>query len=654
MKRSLIAGLVSIISVFGVQGRAAAEAVSNEVVVKFKPGVRFTDQTYLLRRTMGLKTLRVGYLQGHIVVEVPKGSTQENLIRTLGAHPSIQYAEPNYVVRATAVEPNDLYYSAMQWNLQSIGGYGIGCDNAWALSTGAGVPVAVLDTGCAYETRAPYFAAPDLNLANILPLSDWVNGDIWPHDDNGHGTFLCSLIAARMNNRMAGTGIAPDVRLLVGKVLDESGVGRADWLANGIREATDRGASIILLGGGTQRRSRLVQDAIDRAAMYGVAVVMGAGNQGVDLDLNPNAWAIYDRAVVVGASTRDGNLAPYSNYSSRIRLVAPGGTLSQPVWSHTFSLYDPVTLPFGFLPNGNSFHWMIGTSVAAAHAAGVMALGQAALGWVDLEASARPLQVSAGGQMRNLLLVDAARAVGYRPGSGGETGGGPAPGEIHDVGITSFTGPSAGVQLGNTAAFAVAVRNYGTVGDEVMVIVRNETTGVTLDTQSVFIEPNKTATLTVNWTATSPVGIHTLVAEAHVAFDYDTTNNTRTRTVEVLPQPFAMRIGTYSPIAGDQANGEPQSSFRAGQLIGVEFLVTDNSAPAAGASVSFRVIGATGNTVSQGTLTTNGAGRATTIVGLYFTAGGIGTYRVEATATSGSKSTSETYTFEVTSTRSGR
>jgi hypothetical protein len=66
------------------------------------------------------------------------------------------------------------------------------------------------------------------------------------------------------------------------------------------------------------------------------------------------------------------------------------------------------------------------------------------------------------------------------------------------------------------------------------------------------------------------------------------------------------------------------------------------------------VIGASGATVGSGTTTTDIGGRATTMIGLYYSAGGPGTYRVEATATQGGQTTSGIYTFQVTSTRSGR
>lgn len=653
MKKSLLAGLFAIISMVAAPQPVAAQVVPDEVVVKFKPGVAFANQTFLLRRTLGLKTRRIGYLQAHIVVEVPKGTTQASLVALLKAQPPIAIAEPNGVTVATSVQPNDLYYFAAQWNLQSIGGYGIRCDQAWSISRGEGVGVAVLDTGCAFETRNGFYAAPDLDTSNIIPMTDWVNGDVSPNDDNGHGTFMCSVIGEKMNNRIGGAGIAPDAILLPGKVLDQNARGKVDWMVNGINEAVNKGASIILLGGGTQSHSQLLQSAISDAVARGSSVVIGAGNNGANLDTNPGAWALYAGAVTVGASTRDGLLAPYSNYASSVRLIAPGGTEVSPIWAQTFVLSDSSLPRYGFDRNGNTISWRIGTSVAAAHAAGVMALRQALYGNRRIEDGARPLLLSPGAVTREFLLVDAAGAVGIRDGSGGEGGGG-GPAEVRDVGVEDLLVPPGGVRVGDVGTVSVVVRNFGFVDESVTVTLRDATTGQTVGSELIDLPQDETATVEFTWAGVSPVGTHTLEAEVIAEGDMDPTNNTLSRSAQVLSQPFAMRTATYSPNAGDPTNGTPQNTFLGGQLIGVEFLVTDDSAPAVGASVAYRAIGANGSTVGQGTLTTNGSGRATTLVGFYYTTGGPGAYRIESTATKAGKSISDTYTFQVTSPRGGR
>jgi serine protease len=656
MKRSLIAGLLAVISMVLAHAPATAQVVPDEVVVRFKPGSSFNDQTYLLRRTLGLKTLRIGYQQEHIVVEVPKGSTQQALIDLLKSQAPIAYAEANRVTQATAVViPNDLYFGAMQWNLQSVGGFGIRCDSAWSFSRGTGVKVAVLDTGCAYENRAPYYAAPDLDLTRLIPMTDWVNGDIFPNDDNGHGTFLCTLIAAKLNNRIGGVGVAPEATLMPGKVLDQWGRGRADWMVNGIREAVSKGALVILLGGGTALHSQLLQEAISDAVSRGARVVMGAGNNGANLDTNPGAWAVYRDAMMVGATTREGDLAPYSNYGSAVKVVAPGGVQAQPVWSQTFSLTDPELPRYGFAANGNTFNWMVGTSVAAAHAAGVMALRKAVFSNMKIESGARPLMLSPGGVTREYLLVDAPGALGLNIDSGShEEPEFEDMSDIRDVGVSDVTVPVGGVVIGSIGTVGVTVRNFGQFDEAVTVTLRDQTTGQTIGTRHVTVPMDHTTSVDFDWVAALPIGTHTLLAEVSMEGDINLANNSLSRAAQVLAKPFAVTVSSYKPNTGDPANGTAQTSFLAGELIGLEFRVTDNSAPAAGASVSFRVIGATGATVAQGTLTADGSGRATFVVQMYYVAGGLGTYRVEATASKNGSSASQTYELQVVSTRAGR
>jgi serine protease len=657
VKRLLIGLILSLIAICGAQTPASADLVPDEVIVTFKPGVDYSSQSKLIRTTMHLTSKRTGYQRAFWVVHVPKTSTPANLIQQLQANAQILYAEQNVTTKTTsAVDPNDLYFG-MQWNLQSVG-FGIGCDNAWQVSTGAGVPVAVLDTGCAYETAAPYYAAPDLNLGHIIPLSDWANGDIHPDDDNGHGTFLCTLIAGTLNNVLSGVGVAPDAVLMPTKVMDASGKGKADWMASGILEAATKGASIILMGGGTKELSRPIQDAINVARQYGAKVIMGAGNEGVDLDLHPEAHAIYANTLVVGATTRGGQLAAYSNYGSAVKLLAPGGDYADPIWAQTLSVSDPGVPRFGFPKGGQSINNMIGTSMAAAHVAGVMALVMTTGRSLDLASTGRTLSLVLGGQTRNFTLIDAARAVGFRAGSsggsGGGGGGGGGPAAVHDVGVTQFAGPTSGTAIGGHGTVQVQVTNLGSVHEDVTVSVHDDTGNVSLDSQTASLDSGQSVTLNFDWTATAPLGTHTLTAEAHLSSDIDLTNNVKTTTVQVLAQPLTLAIASYDPIATDQAHGTPKASFQGGSLIGLEFNVTDSGVVAGGATVSYTVVGASGATVTTGTATTDGGGRTTAVLSFYYIAGGPGTYRVDATATRNGKTATGTYTFQVTSVRSGR
>ena len=92
------------------------------------------------------------------------------------------------------------------------------------LHSGAGrvksVTVAVLDTGIAYH--------PDL-VGRLLAFSDFVEGRSFPYDDNGHGTHVCGIVCG--SGELSGgrfRGMAPEAKLVVGKVLDRQGEGSCD------------------------------------------------------------------------------------------------------------------------------------------------------------------------------------------------------------------------------------------------------------------------------------------------------------------------------------------------------------------------------------------------------------------------------------------
>jgi thermitase len=247
------------------------------------------------------------------------------------------YMEPNMKVQAQLV-PNDPYWS-VQWGPRKI-------EADWAWNTTVGdhsVLVAVIDTGI-------YYTHPDL-AANYVPLGyDWVNNDIDPMDDNGHGTHCAGIIAAVINNSEGIAGLA-QVQVMAEKVLDSSGQGYLDWIANGIINATDSGAKIISMSLGAYDYSQLLHDAVKYAYDRGVLVIAAAGNDNTNTKLYP---AGYDEVIAVAATDQNDNEAWFSNWGDWIELSAPG-----------VDIYS--TVPWGY-------DYMSGTSMACPHVAGEAAL----------------------------------------------------------------------------------------------------------------------------------------------------------------------------------------------------------------------------------------------------------------------------------------
>jgi subtilisin family serine protease len=234
-------------------------------------------------------------------------------------------------------EPDDPYYLA-QWGLPRGG-----VPAAWTLSSGAGVTVAVVDTGVD-PTH------PDLQ-GQLLPGYDFLNDDADPNDDNGHGTRMTGIVGAACNNSEGVCGVAPGAMVMPIKALDAQGYGPYSAVANGIVYAVDHGARVVNLSLVGAAPSSILQAAVDYAVAHDVLVVAAAGNYGTDA---PGYPAASSGAVAVAAiSDADGHPG-FSSYGPWVSISAPG--------------VDVVTTsPGGYATS-------TGTSPAAAFSSGVFAL----------------------------------------------------------------------------------------------------------------------------------------------------------------------------------------------------------------------------------------------------------------------------------------
>jgi len=282
------------------------------------------------RRTSGLVSLDSS------VVEFADADLPdvEAALRRSGLFRSI---ERDYLVHV-ADDGQDPYYGA-QWGLPRVG-----APAAWNLSTGAGVTVAVVDTGVD-------LTHPDLQ-GHLLPGYDFANDDDDPSDDNGHGTRMSGIVAATRGNGIGVVGVAPDAEILPVKVLDDQGYGPYSAVAAGITYAVDHGAKVINLSLVGAAQSSILQAAVDYVTQHNAVLVAAAGNDGSDLPAYP---AAANGAVAVSAID-DSDLHPaFSNYGSWISFAAPG--------------VDVVTTTLG-----GDYASSSGTSPAAAVGSGVFAL----------------------------------------------------------------------------------------------------------------------------------------------------------------------------------------------------------------------------------------------------------------------------------------
>jgi serine protease len=272
------------------------------------------------------------------VVRVRPGRSVAAALRRLRGRADVLYAAPNVLARASAFTPNDPGLTGMvggwrdaQWNFLPM--VGVNAPDAWANLAAVGRPggrgtvVAVIDSGVAYRTAGRFKASPDLSSSQFVRGYDFLRKDPRPNDAYGHGTHVASTVAERTNNGVGLTGIAYGARIMPIRVLDQDGIGDADDIARGVRYAADHGADVINLSMefGPLIRARHVPsliDALKHADRKGVVVVAAGGNSGVAQVAYP---ARYRTVIAVGATTIHRCAAAYSNYSSRVDLVAPGG-----------------------------------------------------------------------------------------------------------------------------------------------------------------------------------------------------------------------------------------------------------------------------------------------------------------------------------------
>ncbi|MCL2326873.1 MAG: S8 family serine peptidase [Bacteroidetes bacterium] len=296
-----------------------------------------------------------------------------------------QYAEPDLMVDDNVNCVNDTFFS-QQWGLQNTGqsggtsGIDIKVCEAWQISTGSNVIVAVLDHGID-------LTHPDL-IDNIHPLSfDCDNGTSPQVVRGNHGTACAGIIGAVRNNTDGIAGVAPNCELMsISSSLSGTPTDRMQR-ADGINWAWQNGADVISNSWGASVQHQVIDDAIENAITQGrngrgCVVIFASGNDNASTVSYP---ASLPNVIAVGAIDRCGIRAgkkditgscdpwcstcqPGSTYGSDLDVVAPGSSV------YTTDRQGSAGYNTTNGTAGNYYNDFGGTSAACPFVAGVAAL----------------------------------------------------------------------------------------------------------------------------------------------------------------------------------------------------------------------------------------------------------------------------------------
>lgn len=473
---------------------------------------------------LGLIAGERGYLRRTIpgigvhVIELPEGADAFAAAQRLSRRTEVRFAEVDQAFAPEAADPNDPLYGS-QWHLPKMG-----CAAAWDWSTGAGVTIAVLDTGvnASHEDLA----------GQLLPGWNFYDdtGDV--SDVHGHGTKVTGVAGARTNNGVGVACCAPDAKILPIRVSDTSGYAWASTISEGLVWAADQGARVANLSFAGVAGSATITAAAEYVRGKGGVVVAGAGNSAGFVSTAENTSIIS-----VSGTTSADLLWSGSSYGNYVDVSAP----AQSIYTTT---------------SGGGYNYGTGTSYAGPNACGVLALMIAAQPALSpqqyeqaLEAAADDLGDPGYDMYYGFGRVNAARAVeAIRQVTPSADLTPPS------VGIVS---PSGGYQSGMVTVSINAADDVAVARVELLV-----------DGQ--LLASETASPYDFAWDTTQgPDGARTLTARAADAAGNVGSSSPVTVTIANAPETQAPAVAWLSPADGESVSGTVRISVRATDNVAV-------------------------------------------------------------------------------------